>query len=52
MREVEEIRSPGIARKLVAVEGLRVHQQGDKEVRVMLAIDRLDAVAVLNTSST
>ncbi len=33
--------------RLIAVEGVRVHQRGDSEVRVVFAPDRLDAIAEL-----
>jgi hypothetical protein len=36
-----------MAGKLVAVSGVKVHQRGDREVRVLVAPDMLDAIADL-----
>jgi hypothetical protein len=36
-----------MARKLMAVDGVTVHQRGDREVRVLFAPERLDAIAGL-----
>jgi hypothetical protein len=39
--------SSGIIQRLLAVPGVRVHQRGDGEVRVLFGLDQLDAVAEL-----
>jgi hypothetical protein len=39
--------SPKMVAKLVALDGVRVHQQGDREIRVLFPSERLDAVAEL-----
>jgi hypothetical protein len=37
----------GIIARLIALDGVRVHQRGDREVRVLFPPERLDAVAEL-----
>jgi hypothetical protein len=37
----------GLIRRLVALEGVRVHQRGDREARVLFPPGRLDSVAGL-----
>jgi hypothetical protein len=37
----------GMIRRLVALEGVRLHQRGDREARVLFPPDRLDSVAGL-----
>jgi hypothetical protein len=39
--------SPKMVAKLIALDGLRVHQRGDREVRCLFPPERLDAVAEL-----